>query len=160
MAETGCVSAPVEVRRATAADAVAMAELADRAYRPYVARMDGRRPGPLDTDYAATIDHAEVWVVDGTAYRLRAFLVLVPGRDGLLLENVAVDPVAQGQGLGSALLDLAEERARAYVHPSIWLYTHVSMVENQRIYAARGYVETHRATENGLERIFYRKTLG
>ncbi|MDT3444578.1 MULTISPECIES: N-acetyltransferase [unclassified Pseudofrankia] len=150
---------PVEVRRAVTADAAEMAGLADRSYRPYVARMDGRRPGPMDADYAATIDDAEVWVVDGPAHRLRAFLVLVPGPDGLLLENIAVDPVAQGRGLGGALLRLAEEQALAHAHTSIWLYTHVSMVENQRIYAARGYVETHRATDNGLERIFYRKTL-
>ncbi len=33
------------------------------------------------------------------------------------------------------------------------------MVENQRLYGRIGYVETHRACENGLRRIFYVKAL-
>ena len=137
-----------------------MAALADRAYRPYPARMGGQRPGPLDADYRVAVVDAESWVACGPAGDLVGFLVLVPGKDATLLENVAVDPRAQGRGLGGLLLDLAEERARALGHASIWLYTHVSMTENQRIYESRGYRETRRATENGLTRVFYGKALG
>jgi ribosomal protein S18 acetylase RimI-like enzyme len=153
-------AAGFEMRRTVADDAAAMAGIAGRAYQPYLARMGGQRPGPLDADYAAAAGGAESWSALAQDGRLAGFVVLVPGADGLLLENVAVDPAYQGRGLGRLLLDLAEGRARALGLPSIWLYTHVTMTENQRIYEARGYVETRRATEHDLTRVFYRKTLG
>lgn len=37
------------LRRATAADAPAMHRIARAAYSPYLPRMEGRRPGPLET---------------------------------------------------------------------------------------------------------------
>jgi ribosomal protein S18 acetylase RimI-like enzyme len=147
------------VRRAVAGDAAAMAEIARRAYEPYLARMGGRRPGPLDADYADAAAGPESWVAVGPTDLPGGFLVLRPGEEGLLLENVAVAPASQGYGFGRALLDLAEVRARSLGFASIWLYTHVTMTENQAIYAARGYAETHRATEHGLARIYYRKPL-
>nr|WP_232304204.1 GNAT family N-acetyltransferase [Pseudofrankia sp. DC12] len=85
--------------------------------------------------------------------------MLVPGDGELLLENIAVDPAEQGRGLGRLLLDLAERRAVALGATSVCLFTHVSMTENQRIYTARGYVETGRRGEDGLKRVFYRKRL-
>src|SRR6476469_3990695 len=44
------------VRRATPADATSMARVAQAAYSPYLERMGGQRPGPLDADYAAAVD--------------------------------------------------------------------------------------------------------
>lgn len=113
----------------------------------------------MDADYAHAVRHDEVWVIDGPGGAVLAFVVLVPGDGELLLENIAVDPSEQGRGLGRLLLDLAEQRAVALGATSVWLFTHVSMTENQRIYEARGYVETERRGEDGLERVFYRKRL-
>jgi ribosomal protein S18 acetylase RimI-like enzyme len=146
------------LRRAVASDAAALAAIAERAYAPYVPRI-GLRPAPMDTDYARAVEQDEVWVadVDGVPAGL---VVLRASDDDLLLENVAVDPAYQGQGVGRALLDLVEERAGALDLGSIRLYTHVLMTENQRIYERRGYVETHRQRERGFERVFYRKDLG
>ena len=73
--------------------------------------------------------------------------------------NVAVLPSHHGQGVGRALLELAERRTRAAGHTRIRLYTHVTMVENQRLYERIGYVETHRTTEHGFTRVFYKMTL-
>ena len=39
------------------------------------------------------------------------------------------------------------------------LYTHETMIENQRLYAKIGYEETGRRTEVGFERVFLRKRL-
>jgi ribosomal protein S18 acetylase RimI-like enzyme len=136
-----------------------MAELARRAYEPYLPRMAGQRPAPLDADYARAIAHDEAWVIPGPDGAVRAFVVLVPGERELLLENIAVDPAEQGRGLGRTLLDLAERRAAALGATAVRLFTHVSMTENQRIYTARGYVETGRHIEDGLGRVFYRKRL-
>ena len=77
----------------------------------------------------------------------------------MLLENVAVLPSHHGRGLGRALLELAEERATVAGLGRIRLHTHVSMVENQRLYERIGYAETHREGEPGWVRVFYEKRL-
>ena len=146
------------VRRATPADAARMAYVAESAYTPYLERMGGLRPGPLDADYTAAVTDTEAWVVDRDG-EVVAFLLLVAEDDGMLLDNVAVLPSHHGRGLGRALLRLAEERAVAAGHDRIRLFTHVTMVENQRLYEAYGYTETHRAGDKGLVRVFYEKRL-
>ena len=55
---------------------------------------------------------AEVWVLDGDS-GLDAALVLAPGKNELLIEQLAVAPAARRAGLGGALLAAAEARSRA-----------------------------------------------
>ena len=148
-----------ELRRAGAADAPALQRIASAAYSPYLPRMGGQRPGPLDADYAAAVEQCETWVVseDGTPV---GYLVLADdGPDVLVLDNVAVLPSHHGRGLGRALLELAEARASARGCRRIRLFTHVTMVENQALSERIGYAETHRLTEGGLTRVFYEKVL-
>lgn len=135
-----------------------MGRVAHLAYAPYLPRMGGLRPVPMDIDYALAVADSEAWVAESGA-DLVGFLILVAEDDGLLLEGVAVLPSHQGQGIGRALLDLAEERAVAGGHARIRLCTHETMVENQRLYERSGYVETHRATKRGRTRVFYEKPL-
>lgn len=152
------MSPPVRVRRADAADARVLAALATAAYSVYLPRMGGLAPGPMGTDYADLVATAEVWVAE-VGHRIAGFLALRRAGDHVLLENVAVHPDWQGQGLGRRLLALAEERARASGVPVLRLYTHETMVENQRLYERAGYVETDRRTDDGFARVFYEKTL-
>jgi ribosomal protein S18 acetylase RimI-like enzyme len=77
----------------------------------------------------------------------------------LLLENVAVLPTAQGRGIGSRLLALAEDQARGLRLCEIRLYTNEAMTENLAYYTRRGYAETHRAEQDGFRRVFFRKQL-
>lgn len=135
-----------------------MTDIAEQAYAVYVSRMDGRRPVPMDADYAALVATTEAWVVedDGDVF---GFLILVHESDGMLLDGVAVRPSHHGLGAGRLLLTLAERRARAAGHRRIRLYTNAAMVENQRLYERIGYIETGRAVEHGLKRVFYAKTL-
>jgi ribosomal protein S18 acetylase RimI-like enzyme len=112
----------------------------------------------MDTDYASAVAGTEAWVCE-RAGEVVGFLLLVAEPDGVLLDNVAVLPSHHGQGVGRTLLALAEQRARATGKARIRLYTHVTMVENQRMYERSGYVETHRSTERGLTRVFYEKVL-
>ena len=146
------------LRRATRADAPFMARVAELAYSPYLTRMDGARPGPMDTDYRESVDRCEAWVAESGSQGV-GFLLLVPEDTCLLLEGVAVLPEQQGRGYGRALLELAEERAQVTGLARIRLYTHETMVENQRLYERLGYVETHRGGEPGLVRVFYEKVL-
>ena len=135
-----------------------MAYVAEAAYSPYLERMDGLRPGPMDTDYLAAVADTEAWVAEAGG-AVVGFVLLVAEPDGMLLDNVAVLPSHHGQGIGRALLALAEGRAIAAGHERIRLFTHVTMVENQRLYEAYGYTETHRAGDGGLVRVFYEKRL-
>ena len=64
----------------------------------------------MRTDYAAAIAEGAVWVE--TDPDLVGVLVLRTEPDHLLLENVAVRPDAQGRGIGRAMIDFAERRAR------------------------------------------------
>jgi ribosomal protein S18 acetylase RimI-like enzyme len=148
-----------ELRRADAADAPALQRIASAAYSPYLPRMGGQRPGPLDADYAAAVADCETWVacVEGTPV---GYLVLADdGSDVLVLDNVAVLPSHHGRGIGRELLELAEARASARGLTRIRLFTHVTMVENQALYERIGYAETHRLTEGAITRVFYEKVL-
>jgi ribosomal protein S18 acetylase RimI-like enzyme len=145
------------IRAATAADTPAVTECVHAAYQHYIARI-GRPPGPMLDDYAQVIAGREVYVAESGG-EVVGVLVLGPADEGFLLDNIAVSPAAQGKGLGRRLLDLAEARAKAAGYTSIYLYTHVKMIENQAIYGKRGYVEYDRRTEGGLTRVFMRKKL-
>jgi GNAT superfamily N-acetyltransferase len=146
-----------DIRLARARDAGAVTALVRAAYAHYVARM-GREPGPMTDDYSALISDGRVHVadVDGS---VQGVLVLVPEDEAMLLDNVAVDPVWKGSGIGRVLLAFAEQRARAAGYRSIRLYTHVTMTENVGLYTRIGYVETHRGEENGFHRVYMTKAL-
>jgi ribosomal protein S18 acetylase RimI-like enzyme len=145
------------IRAATAADARAIADIVDQAYRHYLPRM-GKPPGPMLDDYAARVSQGVVWVLEqGGA--IAAVVVLLPAPDYLLLDNIAVSPARQGLGLGRQLLAFAEAEALRRGYREIRLYTHQTMVENQRLYASIGYEETGRGSEAGYDRVFMRKRL-
>ena len=148
----------LSLRRATAADAASITEIAQAAYAPYPERMGGRRPAPMDLDYAAVVADTETWVVE-SGDEVVGFLVLVAQEGSMLLDGVAVRPSGQGLGAGRALLTLAEERAIASGFDRIRLYTNAVMVESQALYERIGYVETHRAEDHGFARVFYEKAL-
>jgi ribosomal protein S18 acetylase RimI-like enzyme len=90
---------------------------------------------------------------------IAGIIVLLPATDYLLLDNVAVSPARQGLGLGRRLLAFAEAEALRRGYSEIRLFTHQTMVENQRLYASIGYEETGRGTEAGYDRVFMRKQL-
>ncbi len=135
-----------------------MAALVNRAYAGYIERM-GRKPGPMLDDYAALIADGLVRVIcrDG---RICGVLVLVEKDDHLLLDNVAVDPAAQGLGIGRRLIGAAEDVARTLGYATVRLYTHETMVENVALYGHLGFSITHRTKERGFDRIYMAKGVG
>jgi ribosomal protein S18 acetylase RimI-like enzyme len=145
------------IRPATIADVPAIVDIVNQAYRHYIARM-GKLPGPMLDDYAARVLEGTVWVLEEGAV-IAAIIVLLPASNYLLLDNIAVSPTRQGFGLGRRLLAFAEAEAMRRGYREIRLYTHETMVENQRLYASIGYVETGRGAEAGYDRVFMRKQL-
>ena len=145
------------IRRARPGEAPLLAALVERAYAPWVPVV-GRRPMPMDDDYAARAAAGEAWVLE-EAGALRGVLVLEEHADHLLLDNVAVEPARRGAGDCRALLDFAEAEARRRGLPEIRLYTNELMARNIALYAARGYAETERRREKGFSRVFMARRL-
>jgi len=145
------------LRLAVAADQPRLRALVIAAYAPYVPRI-GRKPGPMDDDYAALIAAGQVHLLD-TAGAIEGIIVLIPEADAMLLDNVAVAPDAQGRGLGRILISHAEQVARAAGYRALRLYTHERMTENIALYGRLGFVETHRAEEKGFRRVYMTKPL-
>jgi ribosomal protein S18 acetylase RimI-like enzyme len=146
------------LRPARESDAAGLAALVDAAYGHYVERL-GMPPGPMTEDYTVVIRDREVTVAESGEAIIGA-IVLGAGEEGFTIENVAVHPTRQGEGIGRALLEFAEAEARAAGHDAVHLYTHEKMTENQDLYARIGYVEYERRAGDGFARVFMRKRLG
>jgi GNAT superfamily N-acetyltransferase len=145
------------IRPAGAADVPTLESIAEAAYLPWVPRI-GRPPGPVSADYGAAVRRGEAWLA-GEGSLAVGLIVLIPEPGCLLLESVAVVPSAQGRGVGTRLLEFAEERARELDLPEIRLYTNAAMTENIAYYSRRGYTETHRGEEHGFSRVYFSKRL-
>lgn len=144
------------VRTAVPGDLTAIEHIVRTAYEPWV-RSIGVRPAPLDSDYAALITRGVVFVHG--ADEPTGVIVLVPEEDVLLIENVAVRPDRQGQGIGRTLLAFAEVTALRGGRAAVRLYTHSEMAGNLGLYEALGYEVTgHEPLDRG-HRVHLRKDL-
>ena len=147
------------LRTARAGDRAAVEAIVDAAYSVYLERI-GKPTGPMLDDYPRLIEQGAVSVFaepDGTVL---AVIVLLPQADHLLLDNVAVRPERQGQGLGRRLVGFAESEARRLGYAELRLYTHVTMTENIALYRHLGFVETGRGQQAGYDRVFMAKRIG
>jgi len=143
------------VRPAEPGDVPAMTALVRAAYARYVERI-GREPAPMTADYRAIVERGHGWVASAGP-ELLGLLVLEPAADHLLLENIAVSPAAQRQGVGAFLLGFADDEARRRRLPEVRLYTNAAMTENRAYYPRHGYHETHRESTDGFDRVYFSK---
>ncbi|MCY4590392.1 MAG: GNAT family N-acetyltransferase [Alphaproteobacteria bacterium] len=144
-------------RPATAADAAAITACVRAAYQRYVEGI-GRLPGPMLEDYQQVVRNHRAYVIEEGG-RIIGALVLKDTDDGILLDNVAVLPSRQGEGLGRRLVEHAESEARRLGHDHLDLYTHQRMTGNIAMYARYGYEEFDCRTEHGFPRVYMRKLL-
>lgn len=112
----------------------------------------------MTVDYRCALADSRVWVVDVDC-RASAVMVLEAHANHLLIDVIAVDPAAQGRGIGTVLLDRAEADARERGLTELRLYTNEAMTENLLYYPRRGFEETGRRIEDGFRRVYYRKSV-
>lgn len=151
--------APSPICRATRADATAIRDLTRLAYAKWVPLI-GREPLPMQADYdRAVAEHRiDLAVRDG---KLIALVEMIPADDHLLIENLAVHPDAQGQGLGERLLRHAETVARDLGVLEIRLYTNEKFVANIAFYAKRGFTIYEKSVMiPGSITVYMKKTIG
>jgi GNAT superfamily N-acetyltransferase len=145
------------IRPAPPSEADTLRDVVHAAYRHYIPRI-GKPPGPMLDDYAARIADGQAWVLED-AGRITGILVLEETAEGFLLDNIAILPEGQGKGYGRALIEFAEAEARRRGFAEIRLYTHEMMTENIALYTRIGFVETHRVSEKGYDRVYMTKQL-
>lgn len=147
----------MRIRPAFEADAEAVRSLVQESYAPYLTRMP-RPPAPMSADYADVLRTSRSWVAELVG-RIAGVVVTRIRPDHVLIENVAVLPAAQGHGVGTLLLDVAERHAADCGVTEVRLYTNEVMSENLGFYPSRGYVETGRGSQDGFRRVFFTKLL-
>ncbi len=145
------------IRPAETADIPRLTSLAEQAYAKYVERI-GRRPAPMDPEFAMHIAAGEVDVLarDGA---ILGFVIWRLEADHGFVDNVAVDPAQIGRGVGKALLAWVETRVRAQGLREMRLYTNAKMTENLTLYPRWGWEATDRRMQDGFDRVFFRKRL-
>jgi len=135
------------IRQATPDDVTRIAAIARAAYAKYIPRM-GREPSTVRADFAGEVAAGRIVVIE-VAGTVQGYLLAWPKDDAYWVDNVAVDPACQGQGLGHQLMNRAAAEAKDHQLPAVRLCTNIAFSETFEFYSRMGFVETHRAPEPG-----------
>src|SRR5260370_9300856 len=146
------------IRRATPDDRTEVEAIVHATYSVYVDRI-GKPPGPMLDDYGRLIADGAVSVFAAPDGVLAGLIVLVPASDHLLLDNVAVRPERQGEGIGRRLIAFAESEACRLGYRELRLYTHEKMSENIAVYLRLGFAETGRGRQAAYDPVFMTQRL-
>lgn len=149
------------LRRARGDDVPAIQSMVRAAYTKYIDRI-GKPPAPMNADYGELLQSHEVFVLENNANNLvvgSIVLGLDGDADSIKINNLVVDTAAQGKGYGRILMNYAETFAQAQKRPALTLFTNVKMFENLTLYPKMGFLEVGRRTEDGYERVYFRKDL-
>jgi GNAT superfamily N-acetyltransferase len=145
------------VDRANANDVSAIESMVIAAYSKYIERL-GKMPAPMTADYKKLVESQNVYVLRVNGAALGA-VCLYRADDSIAVDDLVVAPSSQGCGYGRVLMTYGEDMAIAEGLGAITLYTNERMYENIAIYLKMGFTETHRKTEDGFDRVFFRKNL-
>lgn len=148
----------VEIRPALIEDIPAIGDLSRRAYEKW-ATVLGRKPLPMTADYDAAFrrHRFDLAYIEGC---LAGLVETVTDGDALLVENLAISPDYQRQGLGTRLMAHAESLARAQGLRALTLYTNRRFIGNVELYQRLGFVVTgEEALADGSARVDMRLSL-
>ena len=127
----------MRIRRASSQDAEAVRRLVREAYAQW-APVIGREPMPMKADYERAVRDNEIDLLYADD-DLVGLIEVIVNSDHLFIENIAVVPHRQGQGLGRHLLSHAEERARKANLRELRLLTNQAFATNIRLYESVGF---------------------
>ena len=132
-----------EIATLAGPDTAAAETVLRAAFAPYVGRLGRAQAADAYAWLPAAVDEGRVFGLrDGE--RLVGVIVTSRGDDGWTLEQVAVDPQCQGQGIGSRLIHHVEALARAEQVPALFLDTAAMMDDLLRLYGRHGFRELRR----------------
>jgi GNAT superfamily N-acetyltransferase len=145
------------IRTASLDDVARIRSIARAAYAKYVLRI-GHEPAPMAADYEGEVSARRVVVIDVDG-SVSGYMVAWPEADAYFIDNIGIEPKAQGKGLGRRLIKHAAAEAYRLHLPALRLYTNAAMTENLSMYTYLGFVETRRVVEKGFNRIYMRLAL-
>ncbi len=125
------------LRTALPDDAPAIRDCVRAAYARWIPVL-GREPRPMQADYARAVREHRI-DLHHDAGELVGLIETVLRSDHLWIENIAVRPERQGQGLGRGLLAHAERLAETSGRPACRLLTNGAFSANVGLYRAVGY---------------------
>lgn len=156
---TGTPNQDVFITEATVDDVPAIIMMVDAAYSKYIDRM-GKRPAPMDEDYYSVVQTSPTFVFKEDGITIGAIMISCDNEaNSVMINNLVVDPAAQGRGLGRVLMNYAESFAISRGISTLKLYTNIKMYENIQLYGKMGFSEDGRKTEDGFERVYFCKKL-
>lgn len=154
----------MNIRKARPAEAPQLTALLRAAFHDYLIGI-GRTP-PGDYSWlAGALSGGRVHVAEDGQGRPLGLLSVTLDADAALLvvDHLAVDPAAQGQGVGRALLAHAEAMARASGCREMRLHTVAQYDHLVQFYARAGFAIVHRGPrpkgDDGFDRAFLCKTI-
>ncbi len=115
----------VIIRNAESLDSEGMKICVEAAYNHYVSRI-GKPPGPMLDDYSSVVRRHQAFVADDSG-QIIGVLVLIPGSEEMLLDNVAVHPDHQRSRIRSQIVGAGGRggpKARVYQPDSLHPPTH------------------------------------
>ncbi|WP_119420239.1 GNAT family N-acetyltransferase [Desertibaculum subflavum] len=151
------VAQQLEIRRAEPHEAGAIRALVRAAYAKWVPAI-GREPRPMQADYVRALREHEIDLLCEGGRPL-GLIETKRHEDHLWIENVAVDPAAQGRGLGRRLLAHAEAKAAAAGLGQLRLLTNQAFATNVALYQRLGYRIDRREPFQGGVTIYMSKRL-
>jgi N-acetyltransferase len=153
------------IREATTRDAAAVIALWTQAY---VTEGEGGRDDPYsEAEFAETAERGEVFVAERDGEAVGVVALLPPDAEGRAvaagseaeLARLAVAPAARRAGVGDALVERCERRAREAGWEAIALWSRPYQRAGHRLYERRGYVrapERDSVDETGYGRLVFR----
>jgi GNAT superfamily N-acetyltransferase len=147
-----------EMRLATPADVDMVRDLVRAAYAKWVPLI-GRQPLPMTADYAHAVQAHRIDLLYAQG-ALAALIETMLRDDHLWIENVAVTPDRQGQGLGRRLLAHAERLAADAGRGELRLLTNAAFEANIALYERVGYGVYLREPHPGGMTVHMRKPIG
>ncbi|GAK43767.1 GCN5-like N-acetyltransferase [Tepidicaulis marinus] len=149
-------SQPV-LRTADQNDTDAIRTLTRAAYAKWLP-ISGREPLPMQADYSAALKKHRIDLLY-VGPDLAGLIEMNLQEPVALIENVAVHPDFQGQGLGRFLLAHGEVIAAAHGSARIRLFTNKLFTDNLRLYQKTGYTVDGEEEMNGAIAVHMSKTL-
>ena len=145
----------IVMRKAVGRDLEAITACADLAFAS-IFRTVGKTIAEPNGELAKQIRQGSIHLIYGGA-KMLGYISFSSIADHVFVSAVAVLPKYRGLGLGSRLLDAAENEALRLGLSSVKLFTDMSA--NIAFYRRRGYRETGRCEENDFARVYYSKDI-
>src|SRR5690349_18333037 len=129
----------MEIRLAQISEAEEVKACVDAAFSHWI-EVIGRKPIAMLTDFKPLIEQKKVYLAHIQG-ELVGVLAMWLDHESLYIDTLAVNPLAQKQGIGQRLLRFAEAEAVKQEQSKLSLCTNEKMQSNRDYYARLGYKE-------------------